>query len=415
MSTPPFAKLRPTPLPFSNPNTILVIVSLAHAVNHAYSTLMPLIYPLVVSEFRLSISQIGLMVGVASAVSGLLQMAFSYLSRFIARRVLLGGGQIIMALSSAATGLASNFNLFFLGNLFARIGGSPQHPVGTSILSDHFETERRGFALSAHISGGNVGTVAVPLIGTFMIASFGWRSALFVYAAVTALVGLMLIFLTDETRSLNANNSAQSPTSSRNTFDDIRKILSDRNVQLIFIVSTIAAGGRGLGVVITYVPLYLNNVLKLDQTYAGVLFTLLLTGSVIGPLFFGKVSDVRGRRGVLILTYSLATVLTLIFTLANGTDLLLPIILLSMGIFVYAESPLLQAFLADATLFLNRDLAFGLYFTVAFGVGSFWASLMGWIIDSFGFASGFYVMAASYVASALLLLLTRQVNRVREK
>ncbi len=376
---------------------------------------MPLIYPLVVSEFRLSISQIGWMVGIASAVSGLLQLAFSYLSRFIARRVLLGGGQIIMAISSAATGLANNFNLFFLGNLFARIGGSPQHPVGTSILSDHFETERRGFALSAHISGGNVGTVAVPLIGTFLIASAGWRSTLFVFAAATALVGLMLIFLTDETRSLSANNSEQSPTPSRNTWNDIKAILSDRNVQLIFLVSTIASGGRGLGVMITYVPLYLDNVLKLDQTYAGVLFTLLLIGSVIGPLLFGKASDVRGRRAILILTYSLSTLVTFIFTQASGTGLLLPITLLAMGIFVYAESPLLQAFLADASQHLHRDLAFGLYFTAAFGVSSFWAPLMGWIIDSFGFTSGFYVMAASYVASALLLLLARQVHPVRER
>lgn len=415
MSTPPFAKSRSTSLPFSNPNTILAIVSLAHAVNHAYSTLMPLIYPVVVSEFRLSYSQIGLMVGIASAVSGLIQMAFSYLSRFIARRVLLGGGLIVMAISSVATGLARNFNLFFLGNLFARIGGSPQHPVGTSILSDHFEIERRGFALSAHISGGNVGTVAVPLIGTFLIASFGWRPAMFVFAAAAALVGLLLIFLTDETKSLNANSPEQSLAASRNTLNDIKKILSDRNVQLIFLVSTIAAGGRGLGVVITYVPLYLNNILKLDQTYAGILFTLLLTGSVIGPLFFGKASDVRGRRAILILTYCLAAIVTIIFTLLGGTDWLLPIILLSMGIFVYAESPLLQAFLADASLYLNRDLAFGLYFTAAFGVGSFWASLMGWIIDRFGFATGFYVMTASYVASALLLLLIPPVNHVREK
>jgi len=246
MTTPPFAKSRWTL--FYNPNAILVIVSAAHAVNHAYSTLMPLIYPLVVAEFHLSYSQIGLMVGVASVASGLLQMSFSYLSRLVPRRVLLGGGQVVMALSAAATGWASNFNLFFLGNLTARIGGSPQHPVGNSILSDHFEAKRRGFALSAHVSGGNVGTVAVPLIGTFLIANYSWHAALFVFAGIAALIGLALIFLTDETQSQSGN----APVHTRGSVRDIRTILADRNVQFIFLASTIAAGGRGLGVLITY-------------------------------------------------------------------------------------------------------------------------------------------------------------------
>ena len=37
------------------------------------------------------------------------------------------------------------------------------------LLSDAFPEHRRGFAISAHISGGNVGTILVPFIGAFLI------------------------------------------------------------------------------------------------------------------------------------------------------------------------------------------------------------------------------------------------------
>ncbi len=401
MSTPTLVK-SPRVL-FSNPNAILTLVSLAHAVNHAYSTLMPLVYPLVVSEFRLSYSEIGIMVGVASAASGLLQMAFSYLSRYIPRRLLLGGGQVVIALSTAASGLANGFGLFFLGNLFARIGGSPQHPVGNSILTERFETKRRGFALSMHVSGGNVGTVVVPLIGTFLIAALGWRATLFFFAGLALVVGMMLVFLLNDAAPEREPGAPSSPGTR-----SLRTILANRNIQLIFLASTIAAGGRGLGVLITYVPLYLQNSLKLDPTTAGVLFTLLLAGSVAGPILFGRVSDSRGRRSVLLLVYAAATLTNIVFVLVGATLWLLALVLLAMGIVVYAESPLLQTFLADSANGMDRDLAFGLYFTIVFGVGAFWAYVLGWVIDNWGFVTGFHVMALSYVAAALTLLPTHE-------
>lgn len=404
MTTPPLTK--PRLLPLSSPNAILVVVSLAHAVNHAYSTLMPLIYPFVVSEFRLSYSDIGIMVGVASAASGLLQMVYSYLSGRIVRRVLLGGGQLLMAASTAGTALVNQFGLFFLGNLFARIGGSPQHPVGNSMLSDHFEPHRRGFALSAHVSGGNVGTVVVPLIGTFLITAFNWRITLVVFAIVALIVALVLVFVIDETTQADTNAAPRT----RGSWKDIRTVLADRNVRLIFVASIVAAGGRGLGVLLTYIPLYLQNALRLDPTLAGVLFTILLIGSVVGPILFGRVSDTRGRRPILLGIYAASAIATVVFTLVGETWYLLAISLLVMGIVVYAESPLLQTFLADSTQHLDRDLAFGLYFTVVFGVGSFWATVLGWVIDTYGFAAGFHVMTASYLLAGLVLLPAREIH-----
>ena len=48
-----------------------------------------------------------------------------------------------------------------------------------------------------------------------------------------------------------------------------------------------------------------------------------------------------------------------------------------MGLFAFAESPQLQALLADVVPTGIRDVAFALYFTLAFGVGSLWTAVYG--------------------------------------
>ena len=74
----------------------------------------------------------------------------------------------------------------------------------------------------------------------------------------------------------------------------------------------------------------------------------------------------------------------------------------------YAESPLLQAYLADTASPAMRDAAFGLYFSLAFGVGSIWSAILGWEIDHFGFGAAFVTMALSFLAAGGLLLLIHE-------
>jgi MFS family permease len=179
-------------------------------------------------------------------------------------------------------------------------------------------------------------------------------------------------------------------------------------------VSIIAAGGRGLGNVTTYVPLYLQNVRHLSGTTISIFFTLLLIGSVLGPLLGGRLSDWVGRRLMLLIFYGASALTTILFLYVAAPGMpvwIIPLSLILMGFAVYAESPLLQAYLADSASPQTRDSAFALYFTLAFGVGSAWSGILGWVIDQFGFSAAFWTMALSYLASGLLLLFIRSPRR----
>jgi len=89
-----------------------------------------------------------------------------------------------------------------------------------------------------------------------------------------------------------------------------------------------------------------------------------------------------------------------------------------MGLFSFAESPQLQALLADIAPPSIRDASFAAYFTLAFGVGSLWTALYGVIIDGAGAATGvpiaFGLMAVTFILAALTTLPIHAEQRARE-
>ena len=98
----------------------------------------------------------------------------------------------------AAQALASSFLTFAVPIVASRIGSSPQHPVGNGLLAEQFPTERRGFAISAHIAGGNVGTVVVALIGVPLIAAVGWRGASVVFGCRRSSIAVLILMFVRE-------------------------------------------------------------------------------------------------------------------------------------------------------------------------------------------------------------------------
>ncbi|MGH2485839.1 MAG: MFS transporter, partial [Ktedonobacterales bacterium] len=289
----------------------LTWVSAAHAVIHATSVLMPLVYPIIKKEYHFSYTEIGLLVSIPSLISGMLQLVFGYLGRWVTRKAMIGVGNLIVALGIVLTGLATSFGLFIGWGVVRSVGGAPQHPVGSSLLSDTYARNRRGFALAAHVAGGNIGTLAVPALGLFLITHFSWRPAVMLFALPGLIAGTgVLLFVREPTigsqRRAPVTKPATVGTSSPlaeaatpsgpapSRFQSLIAPLRQRGVVLIIVASMVAAGGRGLGVLTTYLPLYMTNQLHFDGRTETVLFTVLLAGSVIGPLAAGRLSDGMG-------------------------------------------------------------------------------------------------------------------------
>src|SRR5713226_3721854 len=250
----------------------LTLVSAAHAVIHALSVLMPLIYPFIQLEYHLSYTQIGLIVAIPNAVGGLLQIFSGLLSRYILRKVMIGVGNILVGVSTFFTGTIIGFWSLLLWSTLSRIAGAPQRPVGSSYLTDRYGRKRHGYALAWHVAGGNIGTLAVPLIAGPLLGIWGWRPVLYLAALPGIIIGIAILILVEE-KDLLDRRIKVAPASSDNRpgrdwktgLKALFQPLRHRTLAIIMLVSIIAAGGRGLGNVTTYVPLYLQNVRHLNS------------------------------------------------------------------------------------------------------------------------------------------------------
>jgi FSR family fosmidomycin resistance protein-like MFS transporter len=163
------------------------------------------------------------------------------------------------------------------------------------------------------------------------------------------------------------------------------------------------------------VPLYLSNTLHLQDHPGrlGQLVTIMMVGSVVGPLLAGLLSDRIGRKPVLLVDAMIASAcyVGLLFV-AHQSWFLLALLIIT-GLAIYSEGALMQTALADVADKTSIDMLFGLYFTIGAVIGAPWAALLGWLIDQYGFPVAFVVMAGSQLLAGLCVLPVRLRHRRR--
>jgi MFS family permease len=385
------------------PMRSLGLLSLAHAVNHAFAVLLPPIFLAIIDEFGVTVQSVAFLAAAGSMAAGLVQLSYAEVTRRVSRRTLLGVGGLLFGGGFALMALATSFLTFTIPNIVARIGSSPQHPVGNGLLAEQFPPERRGFAISAHIAGGNVGTVVIAVIGTPVLAVLGWRGVSVVFGVAAMMIALGVLALVRERGTDRA--AARAGGSSR---DALRRVLADRDLRWIFLTSVLGGGGRGLGVVNLFALIYLTRVIGLDDQTSGLMYGALIVFSVPMPLLAGWLSDRFGRKPLIIAAYLGGAIGFGVFILGGSSLAWLWAGIVIMGLFSFAESPQLQALLADIAPPATRDASYALYFTLAFGVGSLWTAVYGVVIDRLGEQTGvpvvFGLMAVAFLAAALATL-----------
>lgn len=385
----------------------LTLVSGAHAVTHVYGALMPLVYRHAMAELGFGYTLLGIVNGSSYFVASLLQGPAGLLGRFVYRKVLIGVGNILIAMCMVLTGLSQNVAQFFLFNTIGRLAGSPQHPVGNSLIAEWYGKKLRGTAFAINYAGANLGTIAVPAIAGILFVTVGWRWTLGIFATLGILFGVLSIMLIPEKRKV-AVAGAETPKLSK----DLWRALRDRNSLLVILASMIEAGERGFGVMGLYIPLYLGDTAKgglgLGDRTVSVLYTILLIGSVVGPLAFGRLSDSWGRKRTLVTTMLLSALSTFMLISAGQTVWLVAVAVIAVGVANYPSSLLFQTLLADVAHPSVRDIAFSLYFPIAFAAGAVWSGALGVVADGFGFQTLFYITIAAPLMALPFVLAIRE-------
>ena len=198
---------------------VVGLVSAAHFMSHFFQIVLPPIFPLLKDAFGVGYAELGIVMTLMYATSGLMQTPAGILvDRLGAAPVLIGG----LGLYSAAV-LLFGFapNLWVLGALaiVAGLGNCVFHPSDYAILSARVEATRLGRAYGVHNFAGSLGWAAAPIAVLTMASLFGWRVGLSILGGIGLLLTLYLVLhaaaLTTERQTRRVMRSARYAASSR--------------------------------------------------------------------------------------------------------------------------------------------------------------------------------------------------------
>lgn len=385
---------------------MLLVATLSHVMQHIYVGSSVLL-PLIVAELELNYTEFGLAMAVSSLIGGLSQVFFSVASRKIARHMLLGLGNILLSLGSFLTGLSQKLIHFLSARLISNIGVAPQHPMGTAIISEKFDDESIGRAVGFHYGLAYIGNIAGPAIMTLLAAALGWRPTLFIFSIPALTVGLIVIWYLGGFKVKAYVDVKAAGKSGTDLKSDIVTIMRTRSIAIILAVQSLMSGGTDIGILTTYIPLFLANSLKMDIYVRGVLYTIGLLGGVVGPILLGSYAGKAGYIRTSVFSAFSASVLAYLLASygAEVNNYLLAFHLFILMFAGFSLTTLLQSQLVRATQGYNRDLAVGAFFTAGFIFGSLWTGIMGYLIDSLSsFKPVFLLMGTLEMVASIVLM-----------
>lgn len=234
--------------------------------------------------------------------------------------------------------------------------------------------------MSVHYGLGYVGNIVSPILLSFLAVSFGWRSALYVLAAVPLVAGLNVLYF------LRGDRSASRPGQERKRGDlwgDLRSAIRVRGALIVIAAEAFVVGGSGMGVITTYTPVFLKNFLKVGDFETSIIYAIAVVGGVVGTIFFGRLAGRYGNLKIAALITGSTSALILLLSSYSVFNVLIVPHLFVIGATSFGGSSLLQAHLVSVSTPRERDLLIGLYFTLGFGCSSVWTTLTGFVIDTY--------------------------------
>ncbi|MBS7625277.1 MFS transporter [Candidatus Bathyarchaeota archaeon] len=391
-----------------SPIKVLFITTVSHVMQHIYVGSSVLL-PLIIADLKLNYTEFGLAIAISSLIGGFSQVLFSIASRKIARHILLGLGNILLSLGTFLTGLARKMMDFLGARLLSNVGVAPQHPMGTAIVSENFDEKSLGRALGIHYGLAYLGNIIGPVIMTFLAATLGWRKTLFIFSIPALVVGLTVIWYLGGVRGTSRYRDAKEIESSKRSSlkNDVLMILKTRDVVAVIAAQALLSGGIDIGILTTYIPVFLANFLEMNIYERGIVYTIGLLGGVIGPILLGSYASRVGYIKMSIASaLSAATLLLFLAPYSPGANAaLISAHLFSLMFVSFSLPTLLQSQLVRVSSGYSRDLVVGIFFTIGFAFSSMWTGIVGYVIDKYSsFQPAFILMGALGFLAPLILM-----------
>ena len=393
----------------SNERKILAFTSFGHFFTHLYMLVFPVLLLPITRSLGIPLEEILPKSFLMYLLYGLLAMPWGYLSDRFNPRIVMGSGIILSGAGFLISGALKNPSFLPLSLALVGIGCAAYHPSGLSMLSKGLKS--RGKAMGLNGIFGNLGIATAPFAAGLLNYAVGWQSTLLILGVAGVGIGVICLIIPF---SVDRDTDRQKGSE-----------LKKGNVLKLFIALCAAAIFSGLlfrGFTLI-LPSYLETRLSaaFESIYAllgkaresgvlsseqGSLFAAVIAGcayliGMAGQIVGGKLADRFELKKTYLLFLFLALPFILLLRFGSGFGLIAFAGMVTF--FTLGMQPVENCMFAMVTPPRWRSVAYGMKFTLTFGVGSLSVFLVSIVQDKWGIEA-VILLLASYLVMTILLI-----------
>ncbi len=379
---------------------MMAVVVAGHGVKHMYASSFFVLLPELKLGLGLTNAGVGSVSAFRNVAGGVTNLPAGFLGDSFQRQwsIILAVSLIVVGVSYVAVGSVRGLVPLIIVATVMSIGVTLWHPSAISALSRRF-TERRGFAIAVHGTGGSAGEALGPLVAGGLLLLMGWR-LVFRSMGLPAIAAGAVVWLLLRRVPV----SAVARPAVQDYLVSVKRLLGNRRMPGILVV--VAGFGATQSPLMTFLPVYLQIELEYSPTVMALyVFASQAAGIATQPLL-GFLSDRHGRQTVLLPSLLALAAASLGVSLApQGLPLLLVIIF--MGAFVFPLMSILLAAAADIAGEGLQATSVSIVFATTVVFSGLSPYISGLLADNFGVVSVFRYAAGVALATGMALAVQR--------
>jgi MFS family permease len=337
----------------------------------------------------------------ASAIGGL---AFGFLADRVGRTRALMASILVYSVASGACGLSQTIVQLAICRFILGLGMGGEWTTGAALIAETWPPEHRAKALGLMQSTWAIGEMIAAGVVALVLPSLGWRAVFF----VGILPALVVFWIR---RDVPESEIWLRGQATRSTSTGSLRILWRKDLRRNGLVATAmnACGMFGYWGLFTWIPAYLSLPIEEGGRGLGLMKTttwliVMGLGKWLGYALFGFFADSVGRRRSYVTYLLVAAALVPLYGITRE-----PRWLLLLGPLVaFFGTGFFSGFSAIASELFPTEIratAMGLSYNIGRGLSAAAPAVVGLLATRFGFGAAFLVLAAAFLAGALLALL----------
>ena len=376
--------------------TILGLICLSHIIGASAQYGINTLAPFYKDEMGLSRAQVGLFFSAFYLAMTGASFGTGWLADRLGVRKTTVLGHLGLGLCIAAAALATSFESAWISFFLAGFGYSFLNPASSIGVMTWFDRHERATAMGIKQTGVPSGGVLAAILAPSLVLVIGWRGSLAALGIINFAFGFLFALLWRE--PLNASidtDPAKSSGGTRAPPLNVWALLPISCATAIYLIGQMA--------LITYVPLYLKDVMGYSPYWASQALALTQAGAMVGRVGWGVASDriFGGRRKIVLIVIGLLSVAligALSFMHRESSYLLLMAILFLAGVSLVGYQGVSYALIGEISGKARTGAGLGMMITINSAAATVGTPVFGYIVDR----TGSYPLAWQMLAGAVM-------------